>query len=44
MFENHQTTTTSSRFGGGRIEWGPAHLRDDAVAFDLELADRPDDN
>ncbi len=26
------------------IEWGPAHLRDDATPFEIELADRPDDN
>lgn len=26
------------------IEWGPAHLREDATVPDLELADRPDDN
>jgi hypothetical protein len=27
-----------------RPEWGPAHLRDDAVTFDVEPTDRPDDN
>jgi hypothetical protein len=26
------------------IEWGPAHLRDEAVTSELELVDRPDDN
>ncbi|MCW2769007.1 MAG: hypothetical protein JWR27_440 [Aeromicrobium sp.] len=26
------------------IEWGPAHLRDDAPRHELELVDRPDDN
>ena len=26
------------------IEWGPAHLRDDAQAVVVELAERPDDN
>ncbi len=26
------------------IEWGPAHLREDATTPDLELTDRPDDN
>jgi hypothetical protein len=26
------------------IEWGPAHLRDEAIAFDVEPDDRPDDN
>jgi hypothetical protein len=26
------------------IEWGPAHLREDAPPIELELADRPDDN
>ena len=26
------------------IEWGPAHLRDEATAFEIELVDRPDDN
>lgn len=26
------------------IEWGPAHLRDDAVTPALEPAERPDDN
>jgi|GEM_PF-3658586 len=27
-----------------RPEWGPAHLRDDAVVFDVEPVGRPDDN
>lgn len=27
-----------------QIEWGPAHLRDEAPAFDFENAERPDDN
>jgi hypothetical protein len=26
------------------IEWGPAHLRDDALPVELELSERPDDN
>ncbi len=26
------------------IEWGPAHLRDDAVTPAVEPAERPDDN
>lgn len=26
------------------IEWGPAHLRDEAISHEVELADRPDDN
>lgn len=26
------------------IEWGPAHLRDDAVTPTVEPAERPDDN
>lgn len=26
------------------IEWGPAHLRDDAVPPAVEPSDRPDDN
>lgn len=26
------------------IEWGPAHLREDATTPDFELTDRPDDN
>lgn len=26
------------------IEWGPAHLRDEATALDVEPHDRPDDN
>ncbi|MCW2824626.1 MAG: hypothetical protein JWQ91_1543 [Aeromicrobium sp.] len=26
------------------MEWGPAHLRDEAPQLDLELTDRPDDN
>jgi len=26
------------------MEWGPAHLRDDATHHEHELADRPDDN
>lgn len=26
------------------IEWGPAHLRDEAPALEFDLADRPDDN
>lgn len=25
-------------------EWGPAHLRDEAPAPDVEASDRPDDN
>lgn len=26
------------------IEWGPAHLREDATTVEVELSDRPDDN
>ncbi len=26
------------------IEWGPAHLRDDAAVVEVEPQDRPDDN
>lgn len=26
------------------IEWGPAHLREDATPIDIEPTDRPDDN
>jgi hypothetical protein len=26
------------------IEWGPAHLRDEAIVLDVEPQDRPDDN
>ena len=26
------------------IEWGPAHLRDEATTHEIELVDRPDDN
>lgn len=26
------------------MEWGPAHLREDAARPEHELADRPDDN
>lgn len=26
------------------IEWGPAHLRDEVTALDVEPPDRPDDN
>ena len=26
------------------IEWGPAHLRDEATSLDVEPDDRPDDN
>lgn len=26
------------------IEWGPAHLRDEAPTTDVEPTDRPDDN
>ncbi len=26
------------------MEWGPAHLRDEAISYEIELADRPDDN
>lgn len=27
-----------------QIEWGPAHLRDEASVLDFETAERPDDN
>lgn len=26
------------------MEWGPAHLRDEARPTELELSERPDDN
>jgi hypothetical protein len=26
------------------IEWGPAHLRDEATRPELEMSERPDDN
>jgi hypothetical protein len=26
------------------MEWGPAHLRDEATPHEVELLDRPDDN
>lgn len=26
------------------MEWGPAHLREEAPRHELELAERPDDN
>jgi hypothetical protein len=26
------------------MEWGPAHLRDEAPSYELELSTRPDDN
>jgi hypothetical protein len=26
------------------MEWGPAHLRDEATPHEIELTDRPDDN
>ena len=26
------------------LEWGPAHLRDEAQPLDAEPTDRPDDN
>lgn len=42
MFESPRTT---SQFATpSRIEWGPAHLREDATLPDVELPDRPDDN
>lgn len=37
MFEPHASHT-------GWGEWGPAHLRDEAAAWDFEPTDRPDDN
>ena len=27
-----------------QMEWGPAHLRDEAPQLDVELTERPDDN
>ena len=41
MYEQQLTTTRPMSY---RIEWGPAHLRDDAQPVDVELTDRPDDN
>lgn len=29
---------------GEPMEWGPAHLRDDARTVEFEFAERPDDN
>jgi hypothetical protein len=29
---------------GMLMEWGPAHLRDDATTHEVEPSDRPDDN
>jgi hypothetical protein len=26
------------------IEWGPAHLREEAPSIEIELTSRPDDN
>ena len=26
------------------MEWGPAHLRDEATSPEIDLTDRPDDN
>lgn len=26
------------------MEWGPAHLRDEASPFEFDLSERPDDN
>lgn len=26
------------------MEWGPAHLREEAPRLEIELAERPDDN
>jgi hypothetical protein len=26
------------------MEWGPAHLRDEAIQHEVELVERPDDN
>lgn len=37
MFDPHAPSVS-------RIEWGPAHHRDDATVPDVELLDRPDDN
>ncbi len=37
MFEPQIQPTT-------HLEWGPAHLRDDAPVLDIEPTDRPDDN
>jgi len=38
MFDPQTTSTTD------RLEWGPAHLRDDATPFEFEMTERPDDN
>jgi hypothetical protein len=35
---------TRSSTSGMPIEWGPAHLRDEAIPHEIELTDRPDDN
>lgn len=26
------------------MEWGPAHLREEAATLEVELSERPDDN
>lgn len=37
MFEPQHVSTLGN-------EWGPAHLRADAVLPEIEMLDRPDDN
>lgn len=42
---DQEITMFEPQFAGAPpFEWGPAHLREDAVRPDIEPADRPDDN
>ncbi|HWV25967.1 MAG TPA: hypothetical protein VNZ66_01995 [Aeromicrobium sp.] len=43
MFEPHPVATTE-RSSTERMEWGPAHLREDAPTYEIEWSERPDDN
>ncbi|GAA0208786.1 hypothetical protein GCM10008944_28520 [Cytobacillus oceanisediminis] len=38
------STTSGETMNSYPIEWGPAHLRDDAVTPAAEPSERPDDN
>jgi len=38
MFEPQTVSATD------RLEWGPAHLREDATTYEYEPTERPDDN
>lgn len=44
MMFDPQTTSLNPAGATDRLEWGPAHLRDDATPFEFELTERPDDN